>query len=255
LARKSGPRRIQSIEVGFALIRVLEESEQPLSLKDLAAKARMAPSKALLYLASFTALGLVARDAASRYALGPYALVLGLVALRRTNLVGAAPEPMRALRAATGHSVHLSIWGNRGPVIVLKLDSETPSPMSIRVGHVLPLLRSATGKVFISHLPAEAIRPILEMEGVRGSVEAQLKAIQAAVARTGVAVSDSQLNIGFAALSAPIFDYRGELAGAVTVLAPSKSLERHPGHATSAALKKAAAAISRNLGWPLAKAA
>jgi DNA-binding IclR family transcriptional regulator len=258
LPKQSGPRRIQSIEVGFALIRALEVTERPLSLKDLAAKAGMAPSKALLYLASFTGLGLVSRDASSQYSLGPYALQLGLVALRRISLVEAAPAPMQALRAATRHSVHVSIWGNRGPVIVLKLDSEIPSPMSIRVGYVLPLMRSATGKIFVTHLPCRLIRPVVEMEGGK-NFDAQRKAIQQAVSRAGVAASDSQLNIGFAALSAAIFDYRNEIAGAITLLAPRESIDTDPQSATAGLLKSSAASISKSLGmppqWPVAKAA
>ena len=54
-------RNIQSIEVGFKLIRALEEAPGPTSLKLLSKRAGMEPSKAHLYLVSFCNLGLVTR--------------------------------------------------------------------------------------------------------------------------------------------------------------------------------------------------
>lgn len=72
---KSEPRSqrsIQSIEVGFELVRALEVANTPLSLKDLAGTAGMPASKAHLYLVSFKRGGLVTQEPESgRYLLGP----------------------------------------------------------------------------------------------------------------------------------------------------------------------------------------
>jgi DNA-binding IclR family transcriptional regulator len=66
-------RSIQSIEVGFQLIRTLEEAPGPLSLKILSQRSGMEPSKAHLYLVSFCNLGLVTQEETGHYALGAYA--------------------------------------------------------------------------------------------------------------------------------------------------------------------------------------
>lgn len=237
------PRRIQSIEVGFRLIRALEASDAPLALKDVAARAGMAPSKALLYLASFTALGMVARDAAGQYALGPYAIALGLAALGRTGIAEAAAEPLAALAARTRQAAYVSVWGNRGPTVLLKADGEARVPMSIRVGHVLPLEDSATGAVFLAHLPEALTRPLLGAGGARAR-----QSLAAAVRRDGVAASSGRVNSGFAALAAPVFDHEGGLAGSVTLLGPESRIDTHPTHATAARLRETAEEISRRLG-------
>ena len=56
-------RSIQSIEVGFRLIRVLEQAGRKLPLKEISLRADMAAGKAHLYLVSFMRVGLVVQDA------------------------------------------------------------------------------------------------------------------------------------------------------------------------------------------------
>ena len=65
MARR-GPRLqqgIQSIEVGNELLVVLAAALRPLTLKDLAAGARMSAPKAHRYLVSYMRLGLVEQEA------------------------------------------------------------------------------------------------------------------------------------------------------------------------------------------------
>ena len=250
LDRQREQRRIRSIEVGFRLIDALERAGRKLSLKDVAALAGMAPSKAHLYMVSFLRLGLVVQDPATvRYGLGPYVVRLGLSAIRQLELVDLAREPMETLREQTGFAVFLSIWGNRGPTIVLKLDGGWEIPMSIRQGYVLPMLSSATGQIFLAYLPERETAALRASEaaanpGLADRVEAALDEVRA----SGIAASDQQLNQGFAAVSAAIFDHDGRLAAALTLLGLRDAVDLARAGPTARAVAAAAGAISRALG-------
>src|SRR5579875_1913048 len=102
-ARRSGSaRRIKSISVGFALIRHLANAEDGLSPKDLGHLSGLSPSQVHMYMASFVVEGLAVQDpATARYDLGPYALELGLAAMRKTDAVEVARGAMLALRDET----------------------------------------------------------------------------------------------------------------------------------------------------------
>jgi DNA-binding IclR family transcriptional regulator len=243
-------RRIRSIEVGFRLIDALERAGRKLSLKDVAAMAGMAPSKAHLYMVSFLRLGLVIQDPATmRYGLGPYVVQLGLSAIRQLELADVAREPMELLRERTGLAVFLSIWGNRGPTIVLKLDGRWEIPMSIRQGYVLPILSSATGQVFMAFLPERDTTEAVAREAERvPELAARVRASLGQVRATGLAVSDSQLNQGFAAVSAAIVDHDGRLVAALTALGLSAAVDHDRAGATARAVAAAAGTISRALG-------
>src|SRR3546814_3724508 len=74
---------------------------------------------------------------------------------------------MEALRAETGETAYLTVWGNRGPCIVRRLEGSRETPLSIRVGYVLPLTTSATGRTFLAHLPPVLTRRLREEERER----------------------------------------------------------------------------------------
>ena len=52
---------------------------------------------------------------------------------------------MYELRDRTGGPVFLSVWGNRGPTTIHRIEGELWLPAEMRVGTVLPVL-SATGQ-------------------------------------------------------------------------------------------------------------
>lgn len=239
------PRSIQSVVVGFALIRALEQSGGPMPLKVLAAIAGMPPGQAHAYLASYRTVGLVRQEADGRYELGPYALALGLSALERLDVRKAALEPMRHFRDQQGESVHLSVWSGHGPVIVSRLDGTRGVSLSIRIGFALPLDNSASGRIFTAFLPeaeqvAQASIDVQSHAAWRQRIEE--------IRRLGLATSDSLLNTGFAAISTPVFDHDGRLAAAMTALGPAVHLDTRLDGATAAALRKAGAMASAAMG-------
>jgi DNA-binding IclR family transcriptional regulator len=250
-------RNIQSIGVGFRLIRCLEEATGPLSLKDVAERAGMSASQAHLYLASFAQLGLVRQDRVSRYELGPYALQLGLAALRRMDIVALAKEPMYALNRSTGEAAYLSVWGNRGPSIVRKVDGLRPIPMQLRVGYVLPLLSSATGRLFLSFLPRVETAAIVkeELAAWPANIRAEkptapkIDSLIQETRRNGMTQTESLHNEGFAAMSAPILDHEGTICASITLIGTIGLFDTDADGEDAVALRATTTDISRQLGF------
>jgi DNA-binding IclR family transcriptional regulator len=240
---EGGSRGVNSVVAGFALIRVLEGRPGMTTLKELAAEAGMTPSRAHAYLTSFRAVGLVTQEqGGDRYGLGPYALTLGLAALARLDAAEVAREPMRGFVAATGEAVHLSVWSGTAPVIVARLDGRRPTPLTIRIGFALPLDISATGRLFLALFPAALARlPKARM--------AELRPVLDAVRAGGLARTDSLVQSGLAAVSAPVFGADGSLQAAMTALGPAGLLDVAEDGPVATALRGAAAAASAALGW------
>ncbi|MCS6763148.1 MAG: IclR family transcriptional regulator [Candidatus Protistobacter heckmanni] len=248
-AEVRSPRRIQSLEIGFRLVREIESAPRGLSLKDVSAHTGMPRSKAHLYLGTFLSLGLLARDGAGNYRLGPYALQIGLSALRQSGVVDLAEEAMREVQDATAHAVHLAIWGNHGPTIVCKLDGRMKVPMSIQVGYVLPLLTSASGRVFLAYEYPQLLQPILEREQPGAKLaDKAVAAVIKDVRKVGMGGSSGRIYEGLAALSCPVLNHRGELCAALTILDTAALLDMRVDGKSAAILRKAAEEISTRLG-------
>lgn len=246
------PRRIQSIEVGFRLIHVLEAAGGKLPLSKIAELADMPASKAHLYMASFVHLGFVEQDPTTmRYGLGPYALQLGAAAMRQIDVVQVSKDALDALQSQTGQLVFLSVWGNRGPVIISKVDSTVEVLVSVRVGHVLPLYRAATGRVFLAYKPRATIQHLKNFEKeVDGDTKQRAEQSLKLIRQRQLAFSDSQINFGFASISAPIFDYAGEISATVTVLGMKNDINLDPLGPTARLVSTTATSISQRLACP-----
>lgn len=225
-------RRIKSIEVGFRILRVLEQAHGKLPLRDIAASAGMPASNAHLYLASFIHEGMAEQDPVTgHYGLGPLAVQLGASALKQSSLIELANDLLISLREATRDSVFLSIWGSRGPTIVFKIDGDACGPMGIRVGHVLPLLSTATGRVFLSYVPESRTKALVAHErqasrSLAGGFDERVRdlvvpEIVASVRGTRFARTDAKMSGGFPASAAPVFDQSGRLATVITILGPN----------------------------------
>ena len=243
-------RHIQSIEVGFRLIRVLEEAGGKLPLKTLSARAEMPPGKAHLYLVSFMRLGLVVQDPATmHYGLGPYALQLGVAALRQISLPDLARAPLQELNARFELPAYLSLWGRMGPFIAVKFDADLPVPFETKVGFVFPLLSTATGNIFLAYMPKRDTEPLVAREGeVAPDLLARKDAIVAQVRKDGFAISAGHLFRGFSAIAAPVFDHTGAIAGSVSLLGIGSQIDRSPKGKMVAQVRQAAHDLSRELG-------
>jgi DNA-binding IclR family transcriptional regulator len=243
---RATPRRIGAIEVGFRLVRVLESAAGPLPLKDLSERAGMPPSKAYAYVASFVHEGLLAQDAVTgRYGLGPFAMSLGVAALRQSDLLEVARREANALSEATTCSVLLTTWGNRGPAIVYRVDGKRRGPTSVRVGYVLPLWHSASGRVFLAYLPERETTALLHEEDPQ-LAPAELAAEVARIRKNGFAITGDTDE--FTGIAAPVLDYDGQLVAALTLSRPYGENTRERRLRLGAVVRDAAAAMSKQLG-------
>jgi len=250
---------IQSVEVGFALLEVLSQAQGPLMLRDLAAAAGMSAAKAHRYLVSFQRLQLVAQDGAStRYDLGPAALKLGLASLSRLDAVKLARESVAQLLGQVGHTLAIAVWGNHGPTIVHWEETPQAVTVNLRLGDVMPLLSSATGRCFAAFVSREAIAPMLKEEVARAQRQgrkdmpasmAQARALLDEVRQRGVARVVDTLLPGIVGFCAPVFDADGHIALGIVALGPTGTFDASWGGAVDKPLRAAARQLSSDLGW------
>lgn len=257
---------IQSVEVGFALLNALANARAPMMLRDLGTAAGMSAAKAHRYLVSFQRLGLVVQDEHNaRYDLGPAALKLGLASLERLDGVKLARARMDDLMREVGQTLAIAVWGNHGPTIVHWQESPQAVTVNLRLGDVMPLLTSATGRCFAAYARPEAIAATLKAEvtalakmattALRNDVPTTMAAAQALLAQTrqhGLGRVEGTLLPGIAGFCAPVFDASGHLVLGLVSLGSTASFDAKWGGAVATSLKRCAQQLSSDLGAPQA---
>ena len=253
---KANDRRgIQSIEVGGALLQALVRHDAPMILKDLAREAGMPPAKAHPYLVSFGKLGLIEQDPLTgRYGLGAFALQMGLSALHGINPLRVATPEAARLSDEIQQNVAIAVWGNHGPTIVSIEECSRQVHVNMRVGTVMDLLTSATGRTFAAFLPARMTAALIDEEFAclkadRGGISrAELEAELDEIRRERLARAVGRPIPGINAFTAPVFDHTGHLALAITAMGPSGSFDPDWNGPIANQLRACAEAISGRLG-------
>jgi DNA-binding IclR family transcriptional regulator len=258
-AERNGDRRgIQSIEVGGALLLALVRHGAPMILKDLARDAGMPPAKAHPYLVSFGKLGLIEQDPLTgRYGLGAFALQMGLSALHGLNPLRVATPEAARLSDEIGQNVAVSVWGNQGATVVSIEECSRQVHVNMRVGTVMNLLGSATGRVFAAFLPARLTGSLIDDELARlaaaGAPDPALARKRLDedlddVRRRRLARAIGHPIPGINAFCAPVFDHNRHIALALTAMGPADSFDPAWDGPVARNLRACAEAISARLG-------
>lgn len=249
MAKKSTQQPgIQSVEVAAKILRALIDAGRPLPLKDLSARARMHSGKAHRYLVSLTRTELVSQDDLSgHYGVGPMAIALGLSGLRNVNVVRASTALLPALRDEINETVLLAIWSPQGPVVFAFEESSRPVSMNVRVGSILPILRTATGRVFAAFMPRPAVSALIDAEMKRSQRFADLKILEE-TRKLGLAAVEGALVPGVNAIAVPVFDHKGRIAGVIGALGRTEDLNVSHNGRVALALSRTASEVSRRMG-------
>ena len=244
---KADRRGIQSVEIAVAVLDALRRGGGAMTLKDLARAAGLPPSNCHRYLVSLTRTGFVVQDDRNgRYDLGPALLQAGLSALGRLDTVGIATNALQQLVDDTGHSGLVAIWAEAGPTIIRWMQGRLAVRTTLAPGATLPLLGSATGRLFLAFLPERQVSTLFALE--ENGADVDVEQLIAATRAAGFARVSGDHIPGLNAVAAPILDAAGEAAAVLTLVSAGRPISMQ---ATDQLLAHARQA-SAQLGWTAA---
>jgi DNA-binding IclR family transcriptional regulator len=168
-----------------------------------------------------------------------------------------ARERVGPLMEAIGHTIALAVWGNHGPTVVHWEESPQAVTVNLRLGDVMPLLSSATGRCFAAYVSRDAIAPMLRDEMARAQkagrtdVPASMAEVKAMLddvrARRAARVVDTLLP-GIVGFCAPVFDSDGHIVLGIVTLGSVATFDAAWDGAVHRPLAAAAAQLSADLG-------
>lgn len=244
---------VQSIVRALSLLDILAESPADCSLGELAARAKLPPSTAHRLLTSLVQAGYAQHDPqTTRYSLGNTLIRLSHQAAHKHDLIQTARPFLETIAQKTGETANLT---GRDSNYVIQLD-HVDSPNILRVsyptGERFPLHACASGKLFLTFMPAGERERILRSRRrafTPGTLTEKADLIQefSAIARRGYAIDDAEREIGVRCVAVPIYNRRLQVVAALSLTGPSVRLTPDRMNELAALLIKTADAISRSL--------
>ena len=215
-------------------------------LRDIAGALGLQRSTIHRYLNSLVRAGLLRQVRVSTYGLGPLLIQLGATAVGALRVVNLGENYLQRLVEEGGETAVMSIWGGHSPVVV-RVREPLSKLIQIRVavGSALPIA-SAQGMIFMAwHRDTAAVRRLLEH--LAPAQRAELTREIESVRQHGVAIS-AQVVDGIRTVAVPVFDHE-TVAATLGFVGTTAGISADPNSGLVAALREAAAQLSRELGY------
>jgi len=205
---------------------------------------------------SLEAHGLLTRDPAGRWRLGPRLFALASSARRDLPLRDLARPALTRLSAVTGESAQLYLRDRDVRLCVEVVESEQELRTIVPVGASLPLTAGSAGHVFLAHLPEPERERLIsgaeppEWKARPGGLPwvEKLRTRLHTILRRGWAESVEERERGVASVSAPVLDASDRVVAVVSISGPIQRLGRTPGKHYSSAVTTAAKEVAAAIG-------
>ncbi len=260
-SRKSDGRNhdrysIAVLDKAFEILELLQQRDEALSLDDIASHTGIARTTAHRLLHNLARRGYVEKDTERyKYVLGFKLVELGNAARRRQGLREVALPLLETLRKKLQETINLGTL-HEGEVWYQEI---LESPHSFRIaahpGVRDPAHATALGKTLLAYLDESELRDVVRTHGLKrltrhtigeeGALKAELTRVRAA----GHAVDEEESMLGGRCVGVPIFGTGGSPIAAISVSGPTVRITENRIPAIARDLKRAAAEISRRLGY------
>lgn len=225
---------VQSLARGLRVIRAFDAQHPDLTLSDVARRSDLTRAAARRFLLTLVHLGYVratpdAATGASRFALTPRVLELGVSYLSSLSLPEVAQPHLERLSREVDESVSAAVL--HGPSIVYVARVPTRRIMSVRItlGTQLPAVATSMGRVLLAALPddeTDAALAAVALEPSAPRTRATPDELRAEIERVraqGWAIVDGELEPGLRSVAVPV---RGRDDRVVAALNVSTSATR-----------------------------
>ncbi len=251
----TGPlQSVQSVDRAAAILEILARDGEA-GVTEVGRELGVHKSTASRLLAALDRRELVTQDTArGKFRLGAGIIRLAGAASRRLDVVQEGRPVCRALAQEVGETVNLAIMSGRDALYLDQVAGPAALSPHNWAGQRIPLHATSDGKVLLAYLPeadlAECLTPPLARFTDRTITDAEdFPRLLAEVRRRGYATAVEELEAGLTAIAAPVRNAEGAVIASISASGPSFRIPADRIPALAVAVRRAAAEVSRRLGW------
>ena len=231
------------------LVRVLE-SDRPVALAELVSASGIPKSTASRLLSALERRGLIEQDG-ERGRLRPRPAILRVAerSMLERNIVELAGPCLDALAEVSGETINLAVPAPLGVEHVAQVDSRHFLGVGQWLGRLVDFHSTANGKVFLAFGRASiTAEPLAEHTPHTITDPERLRAALEAVRRQGYATAVDELELGLAAMAAPLRGARRDVIAALSISGPTLRMTPERIAELQPILVREADSFSRRLG-------
>ncbi len=234
MKKKIPDQLVQSLDRAIDIIEKVIESNRGYGVTELSNSLGLHKSTVYRLLATLAYRGYVEKnDKNDRYRPGVKMIEISSSVLNNYELRTKIKPYLIQLRQKTKETVHLGILDNLEVVYIDKVETNETIRMYSRVGKRAPLHCTSLGKVLIAYTRDEQlVNDLIGNKGLKGYTDNTIidsdkfKDHLKEIRKRGYAVDNEEHEKGIRCISAPIFDFSGDLIAAFSIAGPTTRMTK-----------------------------
>ena len=224
---------VHSLELGLRILESFDRAAiDEMSLSEMARRIGVSRSSAFRLVHTLQRLGYLEReDETKNYRLGARVMSLGYSFLASKDIAELARPDLQRLRNATRCSTHLGILDGAEVIYIARFAAHKPVSAMIAVGARVPAHATTMGRIILAYKPAAYVEEHFAGRALAKFSDQTPVSLESLLAlleddrRRGYVISHSNFEAGIASIAAPLFDAKGEVAGAINVSTPENAID------------------------------
>ena len=228
MTTQDGPRTIEAVEKSITVLEALQELNGA-GVTELTNHLDMAKATVHSHLVTLRASELVVQDG-SEYRVGLRFLGFGEYAKHQQKLYPVVKQEADALAEEAGEAIQFLVEEHGRGVYLYKTEADRAIQTGAHTGSRRPLHCTALGKSVLAHLPEKRVDKIVERHGLPQQTpntitnRSDLHAELAKIREQGYAFDDEEVQPGLRCVAAPVFDFDGDVLGAISIAGPTSRM-------------------------------
>ena len=236
---------IQSLVKAANVLNFLRTENRELTIAEISEHLDLPPSTAHRILRTLISVKYVYKDEKTHlYSLGSGLIPLGFSATAFVNPQRETSDVLKELSLQTGEDSFLIIKSGRKGLVISKVEGKHPLKIVENFGYEIDLHWGAIRKVILAFQSKEFIDKYIS-EGLSDNLNGKVD-----VEKLKKELEEIRKNITNAAgIGAPVFNYNGELLGALGIVLPKERMTEENKESFINSVKSCAEKLSKNIGY------
>ena len=245
---------IQSLVKAANVLNFLRTENSELTIAEISEHLDLPPSTAHRILRTLISVKYVYKDEKTHlYSLGSGLIPLGFSATAFVNPQRETSDVLKELSLQTGEDSFLIIKSGRKGLVISKVEGKHPLKIVENFGYEIDLHWGAIRKVILAFQSKEFIDKYISeglSDNLNGKVDVEkLKKELEEIRKNMVSTSNSDYITNAAGIGAPVFNYNGELLGALGIVLPKERMTEENKESFINSVKSCAEKLSKNIGY------
>ncbi|MDA3129041.1 IclR family transcriptional regulator [Aliibacillus thermotolerans] len=247
---------VKSVDRALTIIKIVSTKKEGYGVTELAEKLGLNKSSIFRLLATLMEHGFIEQDSETKkYRLGYQYLELSAKLLDSIDIRKEATPYLKELESLSNEVIHLVIYSQKEAVYIEKLEGNETLRMHSQVGKIAPMHCTSAGKTILAYLPERTVEEIIDEKGLPKHTENTITNREALfqdlekIRKRGYGKEVEENEVGITCIAAPIFNFRGEIAGSISISGPTIRMSEERLEELKGPLMEAGRKVSLRLGF------